>query len=209
MILADCFLLARYISIFWLKNPMALPNDFWCLFINSWVLGFSWITQFVIDVMLGNPSHHVHICMGTDPHMNTKGSTTTSLSLNNIVTVVTFGTFVAVYLRIQAFNLKSNNAQENSSYNLVAKLENSVLPDMTASLVGAFMFVLIALSHIQLNLKDFSELNRYPNYLYEYFYRMVRLPLIFNLFFLVLIARNNVLKTAVARKFEAYYATHN
>jgi hypothetical protein len=78
-----------------------------------------------------------------------------------------------------------------------------MLPDMTASFIGAIMFVIFGLSQVQLNLNDFSELNHYPYYLYEYFYRMVRPPLVFNLFFIVLIVRNDVMRKAVARRWKA------
>jgi hypothetical protein len=45
MLFANCFLVARYVSIFCLKNPTALPHDFWSLFVNMWVVGFSWTVQ--------------------------------------------------------------------------------------------------------------------------------------------------------------------
>ena len=65
------------------------------------------------------------------------------------------------------------------------------------------MFVIFGLSQVQLNLNDFSELNHYPYYQCEYFYRMVRPPLVFNLFFIVLIVRNDVMRKAVARRWNA------
>ena len=34
----DSIIVIRYIFIFWLKNPMNFQDDFWCVFINLWVV---------------------------------------------------------------------------------------------------------------------------------------------------------------------------
>ena len=34
----DSIVIIRYIFIFLLKNPMNFKDDFWCLFINLWVV---------------------------------------------------------------------------------------------------------------------------------------------------------------------------
>ncbi len=33
----DAIVIFRYISIFWLQNPLSFKDDFWCLFVNVWV----------------------------------------------------------------------------------------------------------------------------------------------------------------------------
>ncbi len=40
MLLVDAMVLARYILIFWLKNPLKFQDDFWCHLVNTWVFLF-------------------------------------------------------------------------------------------------------------------------------------------------------------------------
>jgi hypothetical protein len=52
MLFLDCIMVTRYTFIFWLKNPAAFQDEFWSLFINLWVVGFSWIAQLVFEVII-------------------------------------------------------------------------------------------------------------------------------------------------------------
>ena len=36
----DAIIIFKYISIFWLKNPLNFKDDFWCVFTNVWVVIF-------------------------------------------------------------------------------------------------------------------------------------------------------------------------
>ena len=53
LLLLDASVLARYISIFWLKNPSAVHEDFWNTFLNIWICGVSIITNFVMFTRKG------------------------------------------------------------------------------------------------------------------------------------------------------------
>ncbi len=50
----DAIIIFRYISIFWLKNPLNFKDDFWCLFINTWVVLFRWdclLKTLILDII--------------------------------------------------------------------------------------------------------------------------------------------------------------
>ena len=49
----DAIVIFKYISIFWLKNPLSLKDDFWCLFINIWVV----LIRFVVT----NNQNHIFV----------------------------------------------------------------------------------------------------------------------------------------------------
>jgi len=49
----DGIVVVRYIFIFWLKNPMAVNDDFWSRFLNAWILGLSAIVNFVYGFLPG------------------------------------------------------------------------------------------------------------------------------------------------------------
>jgi hypothetical protein len=48
LLLLDASILARYVFILWLKNPSAVNDDFWSVFINMWIVGVSLITNGVL-----------------------------------------------------------------------------------------------------------------------------------------------------------------
>lgn len=53
LIIYDAIILVRYIFIFWLKNPMAVNDDFWSSFLNVWIVGASAIVNYVHGFLLG------------------------------------------------------------------------------------------------------------------------------------------------------------
>jgi len=48
---ADATLLANYGYIFWLKNPAAFHDDFWCLFVSAWIYCASLLIMVTLHVM--------------------------------------------------------------------------------------------------------------------------------------------------------------
>jgi hypothetical protein len=51
LLLLDASIVARYVSIFWLKNPSAVNGGFWSMLINIWIAGVSLITNGVLFSM--------------------------------------------------------------------------------------------------------------------------------------------------------------
>jgi len=51
-LLLDASILTRYIYIFWLKNPSAVNEGFWNVFINIWIGGASLISSGVLNFRL-------------------------------------------------------------------------------------------------------------------------------------------------------------
>jgi hypothetical protein len=45
----------RYAFVFWFRNPAALDDKFWILFINVWVDGFAIINQVARKSSIPNP----------------------------------------------------------------------------------------------------------------------------------------------------------
>ena len=38
VLLINAIVIARYILIFWMKNPLSFQDDFWCIFVNLWII---------------------------------------------------------------------------------------------------------------------------------------------------------------------------
>jgi len=44
ILFSNAIIIFRYMSIFWLRNPMNLKDDFWCSFVNTWVVIYRLVT---------------------------------------------------------------------------------------------------------------------------------------------------------------------
>ena len=63
----DATMIIRYIFIFLMKNPTALQDDFWNIFINMWAFAWSLLSQFTLYFLPGKHPIHYCICVGQLP----------------------------------------------------------------------------------------------------------------------------------------------
>ncbi len=61
---ADATLVANYAYIFWLKNPAAFHDDFWCNFISAWIYFMSFLIMGTLHTMDEFQTQPCLICMG-------------------------------------------------------------------------------------------------------------------------------------------------
>ena len=64
LLLHDAIIIVKYIFISHLKNPTALQDDFWRIFINIWIFSFCLITQIIFQVLPGKESLSYYLCIG-------------------------------------------------------------------------------------------------------------------------------------------------
>ena len=64
MLFFDAVLLTKYITVFRLKNPFGLRDEFWSLFLNIWIPSFSHLLQFVLDYKVESFGKLYYICAG-------------------------------------------------------------------------------------------------------------------------------------------------
>ena len=60
---------ARYLFIFYLKNPSEFQDEFWHIFINIWIVFFGLLSQFVFVYLPGHQPLNFYICIGQDPRI--------------------------------------------------------------------------------------------------------------------------------------------
>ncbi len=63
----DALLFTRYVFIFWHKNPAIFQDAFWSLFINIWVVSFSFISQLIFTFTPGKFVYFVIILQDKSP----------------------------------------------------------------------------------------------------------------------------------------------
>ena len=138
----------RYVFIFWLKNPAAFNDDFWCVFANVWVVLFSFVSQFPRVMAPGRQLVEVDLCSGQDP--------TTNSSLpgfgHSYVAILGVVLHVYVYVRIGLYKLKKKNVIGPLSRS--RHLKNLLLADLEknsiVSFAGSVLFTLVFASNVGL-----------------------------------------------------------
>jgi len=60
-------ILAKYLFVFWFKNPMAFPDDYWCYFVYLWSILYSIIAQIISHSVPGKLPVYVYLCTNTFP----------------------------------------------------------------------------------------------------------------------------------------------
>ena len=64
----DGVIFARYLFVFYLKNPFDFKDDFWHMFINIWVMAVSFVSQFIFVLMPGKQPMNFYLCTGQVRH---------------------------------------------------------------------------------------------------------------------------------------------
>ena len=199
--------ITRFLFIFWLKNPAAFHDEFWILFLNFWIVIFTLIANFVFYVMLGQDPIRVFICTGSDP---TKAENVESVlkikSFNRILFYVTFAIHLLIVLKVQIYKCKNSKETSTSKNVWLSKLESHSVSKMTTNILSS-MFVLIgAILPKLFSVKNVSDLNRYPNYLFEYFNSLIVPPLFLIVLVSLYFVRYKELRQTIFRELKNFLA---
>ena len=64
----NCIIVIKYLCIFKLKNPGAIQDDFWSIFLNAWILGFIILAEIShLCLHTGKKSIFYWECLGENP----------------------------------------------------------------------------------------------------------------------------------------------
>ena len=154
LLLFDSIIVTRFMFVHCIKNPTALHDDFWNLFINAWITAFWLIAQAIYISMPGKNPINVYMCIGTYPS-EYKGQL---VKVNHSLSFVVNFTIILHVVAIMV-NLKSKDTVDQKS--LFSKTTNTI------GIISLILFS-SALPAI-INLKEPDELDQYPNYLMLYF----------------------------------------
>ena len=87
LLLLDAILVTKYVLIFWLKNPGAVNDEFWCAFINIWVAVASVVYDTARFLLPGKQTFSYFTCAGKliGPHFGSHfGASLTSALLQAV-----------------------------------------------------------------------------------------------------------------------------
>ena len=100
----------KYVFIFWLKNPAAFDNEFWCLLICIWVHFFTLVLHISDYTLASKKSIHYYVCAGIEPFAGNTGLP----NLNGKVEIFSIMLHIFINLRVYFYKRKGVERRMNS-----------------------------------------------------------------------------------------------
>ena len=160
--------ITKYIFIFHLKNPSAVQDSFWNLFINAWILGFCNIYSFKMFFIDGKKPVIYYACIGSDVITNPNKYKRSY----GVVEITTF--LIYIFIQCRIFLYKRKNQLKNPTLDLAnSKLNSNSLSSFTASFLSTIALCVYTVMTIKVNSIKLSDIEVYPNYIYLQFYNLI------------------------------------
>ena len=201
--------LSQYMCIFWLKDPASFHDDFWTLFIKIWIVGFSYISQFVFVYQPGKQNINFYLFSGTNP----SSDDLKPITFNMAIIVIKLTTIIIhVFVKIRIFVYKktkkvitTEQSFTKQSKNFFLKtFEKQYLSDFTVFtcfLIGSGIIIILIYKISKL---EPYELNVYPNYLMIYWMNLVHVPLFSILLCLLFYYINDTMRKTMTREMKDF-----
>ena len=177
LILLDFIAIARYIFIFWLKNPVAFNDEFWSTMINLWSFLATALLQFTQNFLPGKDYPDTWICSGEDPNLDPSQYYKT-VTPNNIIKLASIIIHVAISLRINYYKWKidRNEVARNPRSKIfwIFSLKTNSVVDVTESIIPFGLMAIGMVMNLPRRNINLEKLNQYPECLTEYFYTLMR-----------------------------------
>ncbi len=170
----------RYFFIFKLKNPAAFHDDFWSCFFNIWIVGFSAITEIILYRLPGRYTIYFYVCTGKYISSHEAAKRWLHVSFLSLSAIV-----IHTLLSLKILWYKKNNRIDPKITENLNSYEKSTIFDLSTSFCIVMVASLTLVLSWKVNDVHPKELNYFPNYLFEYFFRLVG-PVAFNVVLAVL-----------------------
>ena len=202
LLLYDAIILTKYILVFWLKNPGAVNDDFWCRFINVWVCLASFLYDGTRNILPGKLSTSYHICSGTSPasdlEMPKKGRA--------LVEIFTVAIYFSVMTRILIHKKGElgvptrQSAVSRFRIEDLVNVEKSTIATASTNLIILFCFAVYIYLFGLLNTLNHQKFNEYPNNFIIMFHLLVWTPFITFVSCILYYIRHDPLRTTIIRE---------
>ena len=184
LLLLDAICVIRYIFVFNLKNPTAVQDDFWTLFIVMFLFGLSFIPHVVFIMLPGNNPNYFYLCLGEIPknHYNTKTKFNWILSIVLLFSILAH-IFVGIKYRIYKYTEKKYLSPQLSSFKSVTltNIDKDSMANFSTNAFGVIYLLITSIVPQKINTTDLQLFNNYPNYIWMYIFHFY-LPPTFQIF---------------------------
>ena len=187
----DVILIVRYIFIFWLKNPSAFCDDFWCYFIGIWIHGFSLISLFVWHLLAKFQTMGYYICTGQNIAKNRQNFP----KAYGVLEIISIILHVIIYLKIRFYKKKQQNVVSSNKKSLFTYFFN---------ILGIAFFCSVIFTMKKVETSSVEQLITFPNYILFYFLHLVSTS-IFIFIVIVSFFKNSNLRRAIILEICSYF----
>jgi hypothetical protein len=162
--------LIRYLFVFHLKNPNAMQNDFWKLFLAMWVNAVAILTTIAYYILPGSFPNFYYICLRKIPknhnYTDAKGNATLLWLL--IFTII-LHLFTALRYQVYKYNEKKFMVQMTEQQKMYClHVNQSSIVNFATNSAGVVYMIMLSYVPNKLNVTNPIEFNTYPEYLWLY-----------------------------------------
>ena len=179
-LLLDAICLVRYIFIFHLKNPNAMQDDFWKLFIVIWVIGFALLVNFTYYILPGSYPNFYYLCLGTIPKNHDYKNVKSNEPLIWLL-LLTILMHIFAALRYQVYKYKEKKIFSKQitlqQKMFCLQVNQSSIVNFTTNISAVFYLLIISYVPNKINVTNPIEFNTYPEYLWLYAFDLYLTPI--------------------------------
>ena len=169
LLLMDAIMIVKYFFLFQMKNPTAVQDDFWKLFLNISIAMFTFISQ-VIHLMSPGPSApNFFVCIGSFPGdcLNQPAKKNYPLTLILVFSLLVYSVVGSRYFYYKYWTSKQGFVK-SSTTSFSLSFNKNTLVSFTTSGIILFNLSLCILVLKKINNVELKALNEYPNDIWFY-----------------------------------------
>ena len=176
LLMHDAIIVVKYVFIFHLKNPTALQDDFWSLFINAWIWGFCFITQVGFSLAPGRDTLGYYICIGKInlKMMEEPRKINYALNIAGNLSVMLHAAFWVLKKTYKYYNGKKYKLYKDYEFKLANIASKANMFHFISHIVTIFFLIigLIYFPRIYMHMHP-QKIDSFPNYILVYFQDMI------------------------------------
>ena len=154
----NSILIVRHICIFWARNPTALQDDFWQIYLNLVSLGYAFISQLVFTMLPGKNPMNFYLCTGEFPNqlLHEPFKQNGSHVVSGIMSFL-------IYFYVNFFEITVKKKMKD-----VCVKNNQNLFSFTTYGISLILVIVFLYLPVKINTLPLKDLDSYPNYIFVY-----------------------------------------
>ena len=175
LLFLNALIVTKYVLIFCLKNPAAVRDDFWHLFIGLTTVILSTVNKFSSLSLPQKYSLYYYACADLDPMMDQHLKKANNMQIEVLASLIIH---LVINLRIKAYKTKHKiivvpSYSTSPKAMVLDKTESQSLSDSASNFCIAIWGTFYIFLQRKVNGFTLDEANSYPNYLFMFAYHFV------------------------------------
>ena len=204
LLMLTIIIFVKYISIYVLKNPTELLNDFWCFYLNIICVFLAVVSQIAFTILPGKNPIFFHMCTGTNPVALKTDQSKTNLPLQ-VTGICVFTSFICLFLRMKIFSKRSSvGPLVKQKVGWMLPSVKDILEKNSMSSLATISFMLLSLlpswsMHFAIYIISVDVLSTDPYQIIIHFHHHGH-KFVFNLLIVLLFLSRSAIRRAVIRE---------